>query len=187
MLSEGSQIFRLVNSGTPDRMLAFNKLPDDLLKGVEKSNGEGLPRYWKQYGTQYVLIYIGVNKDKERWSEIQSFVHQNVNKDFRVMDDLLNMAKPMAKDSKAELSLEPEDIIEIPIVSQVRDEPETILPPVQEKALEEVIKQKPKIDVKKELLRDRLKHNCSHGGRGRLSDVGKCPRCDQIRAIKQAA
>lgn len=58
----------------------------------------------------FVLDYKEINKDKERWQEIQSFVRRAVELKFRLLDKLEDMAMPMAPDANSELKLEPEDL-----------------------------------------------------------------------------
>ena len=114
------QVFRLVKGGRVDRKLAFDKLPESLLAGIDKGSISGLPRHWKrELGVNsyeknvrpfYVLDYIFTNKDKVKWSEIVSYVRRNAPKEQRLLDNLEDMAVPMAPDSYSQMTLEPEDI-----------------------------------------------------------------------------
>lgn len=145
------QVFRLM--GMPDRVIAFDELPADLLDGLEMHDCSKLPKEWREFigisekhikikpeidpftrqlvkfppliqkAPYAYLIDWEVNHDKERWQEIESFVKRNAPKDFRLMDKLTDMAKPMAADAHAELSLEPEDIVVVPL-PKMAEEPE---------------------------------------------------------------
>lgn len=43
------QVLRLVQSGHPDKLIAFDELPERFLKNLEMRGCEGLPRHWKQF------------------------------------------------------------------------------------------------------------------------------------------
>lgn len=43
------QVFRLVETGRPDKLIAFDELPKRLLDGVDMRSPEGLPRHWKAF------------------------------------------------------------------------------------------------------------------------------------------
>ena len=43
------QVFRLVQSGHVDKVIAFDDLPKRLLEGVEMRPPDGLPRHWKAF------------------------------------------------------------------------------------------------------------------------------------------
>ena len=137
------QVFRLM--GMPDKMIAFNELPPELLVDVDMSDESRMPRHWREFigmmekqirippdkdpltGTvrQYqpivqkapftFVIDREVNKDKERWQEIESYVRRTAPKDFRLLDKLEDMALPMAADAHTELTLEPEEVKIIPL------------------------------------------------------------------------
>lgn len=137
------QVFRLMDM--PDRVIAFDELPQELLEGLEMCDCSKLPRHWRDYlgmrekhvrippdrdpltgtvrtykpivqtGPYAYLIDQEVNHDRERWQEIESYVRRNAPKDFRLLDKLKDMAKPMGKDVHSELDLEPEDVIIVPL------------------------------------------------------------------------
>lgn len=137
------QVFRLMDM--PDKVIAFNELPAYLLEGLELCDCSKLPRHWRDFigirekhvrippdrdpltgqvrtytpiiqkGPYAFLIDKELNNDKERWGEIESYVRRNAPKDFRLMDKIADMAKPMARDVHSELDLEPEDVIVIPL------------------------------------------------------------------------
>lgn len=146
------QVFRLM--GMPDKVIAFDELPEDLVKGLELLDCSALPRYWREFigmreqrikikpeldpitrqmitfpeliekAPYAYLIDWEINKDKEIWGQIQNYVKRNAPKDFRLMEKLEDMAKPMAADAHSELSLEPEDVVVIPLnkVEEAKDE-----------------------------------------------------------------
>jgi hypothetical protein len=81
------------------------------------------------------LIDKELNHDKERWQEIESYVRRNAPKDFRLLDKLADMAKPLAKDVHSELDLEPEDMLIIPLPKvEAAKEPEAATVEVAPKA-----------------------------------------------------
>jgi hypothetical protein len=146
------QVFRLVNQGSVDKVIAFDSLPTDLLKTVRTRDIAGLPRYWGRWLTEngctrpvfetgtevlpdrnlkvtqtpigtepcfYLLDYVTLNADKEKWQEISDYLRRNVDPSVRLKDRIENDARPMAKDCYSELSLDPEDIPVIKVDSNV--------------------------------------------------------------------
>lgn len=145
------QVFRLVVGGKVDKLIAFDELPEDVMRGIKIKRAYGLPRDWvkwlekigsiveyqyeiddkqelpngefkivpkkasERFPGFYLLEYKGVNADKEKWSEISSFVRRSVDPSFRLKDALEEMAIPMAADSYAPELVEYEDIPVIPI------------------------------------------------------------------------
>lgn len=119
------QVFRLIQPGVVDKVIAFDELPNDLIAGINKKEPIGLPRHWREFAPEfYLLDYIGTNNDKEKWAKIVAFVRQNVDTSFRIMDKLEDMAKPMAPNSKDAMELEPEDVTIIPLPKAKEKEPE---------------------------------------------------------------
>lgn len=140
------QVLRLM--GMPDKMIAFDELPEDLLKDLEMQDEKSLPRYWREWiGNRKRVVNIKsyvdpmtrqlikcaplveegpftwtvdweINAQKDAWSQICSYVRQNVANDFRLLDRLEDMAKPLAPNVSEQITLEPEDIIIIPIKKQ---------------------------------------------------------------------
>lgn len=127
------QVLRLVMPGIVDRMIAFNSLPQRLIKGIRRGGIEGFPRHWKDFmgvkATEinpqpfYFLEYTILNADKERWQEISNYVRAVVDKEFRLLDKLEDMAKSLAPDSYTQMTLEPEDILIIPIPAEEEKKP----------------------------------------------------------------
>lgn len=133
------QVFRLVNGGEVDRMIAFDALPERLLTNIKTKPFDGFPRFWlawaKEKGSMakfsraiadgkreivdrpctYILDYKTVNQDKEAWEAITAYVRRAVDLKVRLKDKLADMAAPLSKDSYSELSLEPEDVPVIPV------------------------------------------------------------------------
>jgi hypothetical protein len=117
------QVFRLVQPGVVDRVIAFEELPKDLVEGIQTREPAGLPRNWKEFAPKfYVLDYLSINNDIQRWEKIKSHVRRSVSPGVRLMDKLEDMAMPMAPNAKDALDLEPENVPVIPL-------------PVEEKAL----------------------------------------------------
>jgi len=142
------QIFRLM--GLPDKVIAFDELPKDLLKGFELCRAEGFPKYWKKWmGEMEIVTKIPselnpvtgqrstyepfVEKDSffylvdwtikpvvEKWKEIEAYVRSKVPADFRLTDKLEDMAKPLAPDKVSGITLEPDDVTVIPIPKEIQ-------------------------------------------------------------------
>lgn len=136
-------VFRLVNGGAVDKIIAFDTLPKRLTVGIRTKPMDGFPRFWHRWliengSTQpvsvhnpetgmrdqmeqpctYILEYKMVNADIQKWQEITNYVRKAVDLSVRLMDRIEDMAKPFAKDSTSELSLEPEEILIIPIPAE---------------------------------------------------------------------
>jgi hypothetical protein len=137
------QVFRFM--GLPDKVLAFDSLPERLCQGFEWVRADGFPRHWKEWmGKRDRIIKIPPEKDfltggvrtfdpikesdcyfflvdaflqpsLERWKEVSDWVRQHVSKDVRLMDKLEDMALPLAPDKTSSVTLEPEDVPVIPI------------------------------------------------------------------------
>lgn len=129
------QVFKLVLPGEPDRILAFDSLPKDLVQGIRRAPVEGLPRYWRKWFEStaahdfkkepkpfHMLDYVYVNQDREKWGKITEYARKMSPETFRLMDKLEDMGKPLAVNSHAEVSLEPDDVVVIPL--------KKVLPPV---------------------------------------------------------
>lgn len=146
------QVIRLM--GMPDKVIAFDELPMDLLDGLEMQDESKMPRHWRDFfgvrekitqikpyvdpmtrqvvqcepivqkGPFTWLIDWEVNHDKDRWQEISSYVRRNAPRDFRLLDKLEDMAKPFANDAHSEITLEPEAVLIIPLPKNVEKEPE---------------------------------------------------------------
>lgn len=140
------QMIRLV--GMPDKVIAFDELPADLLKDLDMQNEKALPRYWREYiGVRKRVIEIKSyvdpmtrqlikcdplieegpfswvvdwenNNHREAWSRIVAYVRANVDKEFRLLDRIEDMAKPLAPNVSEQITLEPEDVIVIPLTKE---------------------------------------------------------------------
>ena len=133
------QVVRLVKPGETDRVIAFDSLPDDLVRPLKRGPIEGFPKYWSRWFEAevkhdfrkepkpfYILDYIFVNKDKEAWGKIQEYCRKMTPDSFRLMDKLELMGKHLAPDPHSELTLDPDDIPIIPLhkVEIVESKPE---------------------------------------------------------------
>lgn len=156
------QVFRLMDM--PDRVIAFDELPEDLLVGLEMCDCSKLPKDWREFIgirekttrippdrdplTGQIRTYVPItqkapyaylidrelNNDKERWQEIESYVRRNAPREFRLLDKIADMAKPMARDAHSELDLEADQVLVIPIMKAEAETPQqatvTIAPPL---------------------------------------------------------
>jgi hypothetical protein len=165
------QIVRLVFVGVPDRYIAFNSLPEKYFAGVEKASTASMPKEWREDSKEhYVFFPDDINKDKDRWSEIDGFVRRVVDPSFRLKDKLAEMAIPAAKDCQAGFELEIEQVPVIPIPLQHQEK--LSLPKIAKVKAEEPTTEK-------------AEHSCKSKGKGgRYAPEGECQRCDQIRAEK---
>lgn len=137
------QVFRLM--GMPDKVIAFNDLPERLLEGFEMCSADGFPRHWKEWmGKQKKVTRIPPEKDLltgqvrrfepiieedaffylvdwhlgpvvERWAAVCDFVRAHVDKETRLKDKIDDMAVPLAGNKSDSVTLEPEDVPVIPI------------------------------------------------------------------------
>lgn len=144
------QIFKIVVMGTVDRFLAFDELPEDLLKGITVTQPNGFPRAFKRfvdeeaYGKLYTLEIYDKNQDKETWKKVTDFVTRAVDVKVRLADRIEDMAKPCAKDCTAQIDIEPEDIqvIPIPFALQEKIKVETVATPRKEEGSQDAPKKK---------------------------------------------
>jgi len=138
------QVFKLVLPPEPDRIIAFNSLPKDLVRGLRRGPVDGLGRYWKQWFERelkhdfekepkpfYILDYKFVNKDKEAWGKITEFVRRMTPDNIRLMDKMEEMGRPLAVNASADVTLEPDDVPVIPLKK-------VSLPPLTQKEKEKV-------------------------------------------------
>ena len=125
----------------PDKVLAFDELPDKFLVGLDMIKAEGFPRHWKDWmGKSKKIMRIPPDKNpltgevrtykpieeedyffytvdwniraqEDRWKEITDYVRLNAPEDLRLPEDLIDLAKPLAQDKLAAIDLEPEDVV----------------------------------------------------------------------------
>lgn len=137
------QCFRFM--GMPDKVLAFDELPEDLVRGFEMCKAEGFPKYWKNWlgkkkvtisipselnpvtgqrtkyepiveeDSYFYLVDSNVKPVMEKWKEIEDYVRRVVPTEFRLTDKLEDMAKPLAPNKTEGINLEPDDVVVIPI------------------------------------------------------------------------
>lgn len=148
----GLQVFRLVDPGRVDRVIAFDKLPEDILHGVRRGPAHGFARHWHKFlGSDpkdknarpfYILDFKMLNADIEKWQEISQYVRRSTEREVRLLDKLEDMAKPFAPDAYSPVDLEPEDIVVIPLIAegddQAPDEPQV----KEEKSLNKKVNEK---------------------------------------------
>lgn len=137
------QVFRLVDPGRVDRVIAFDSLPEIMVSSIKRGTANGLPSNWLGYlgvkkGTNaepfYLLDFRTTNREKEKWQEITNYVRRSTDRKFRLMDNLYDMAKPMASDSHSQLELDPEDVLVIPILKEeeiIEEEVEAVIEKVE--------------------------------------------------------
>lgn len=151
------QVFRLW--GAPDSVIGFNELPERLVEGLEMIRADGFPRHWKEFlGKRKRYIQIPPEKDLltgnvrrfapieeedsyffgidgmiqpqvEKWQEICDYVRQHVPKDFRLLERIEDMAKPLAPDKLQGISLEPEDV---PVIPLPKEETNSVVPQIKQ-------------------------------------------------------
>lgn len=151
------QVFRLM--GMPDKVLAFNDLPDRLLVGLDMTKADGFPRHWKEWMGKrkrvtriipetnlltgevrtyapieeedyfFYLVDWHVRVQEDRWNEIKEFTKKYAPQDMRLPDKLEDLAKPLAKDKLEAVSLDPEDVVVIPILEEFQEKKPALLAP----------------------------------------------------------
>ena len=137
------QVFRLM--GLPDKIIAFDELPEDLVKGFELIRADGFPKYWKNWMGEMEIVHkipselnpvTGVRKTfepfiekdsyfylvdwnikpvAEKWKKIEEYVRQKVSPDVRLTDKLEDMAKALAPDKTSGITLEPDEVFIVPL------------------------------------------------------------------------
>lgn len=138
-------VFRLMD--LPDKIIAFDSLPQQLLNGFELCRADGFPRHWKDWmGKIKRAINIPAEKDhltgqvrkyppiyeedsffylvdwnlkpvEEKWKEVCDYVRTHVSKDVRLKDKLEDMALPLASNKMEGITLEPEDVLVIKVLN----------------------------------------------------------------------
>lgn len=137
------QVFRLM--GMPDKVLAFEELPERFLAGLDMTRADGFPRHWKEWMGKrkritrippernpltgevrtyqpiveedhfFYLVDWNIRVQEDRWKEITDYVRLHAPQDMRIPEKLDDMAKPLAKDKLESVSLEPEEVVVIQI------------------------------------------------------------------------
>lgn len=141
------QCFRLM--GMPDKVIAFDSLPETMMEGFELCRADGFPRHWKQWlGVKEKITKIPPEKDfltgqvrkfdpivendsffylvdwtnnpvMERWRDVCDYVRSHVAKETRLKDNLDDMALPLAPDKTSGVTLEPEEVVVIKIIPEL--------------------------------------------------------------------
>ena len=129
----------------PDKVIAFDELPEDLVKGFELCRADGFPRHWKQWlgkktkvtqapperdaltgqvrrfdpiieeDSFFYLVDWTLGPVVEKWKMVCDYVRQNVSKDVRLSEKIDDMALPLAPNKTDGVTLEPEDVVIIPL------------------------------------------------------------------------
>lgn len=63
----------------------------------------------------FIMEYVDINADKQKWREISEYIRQNVSTEVRLKEKLEDMALALAPNPTSELTAEPEDIPVIPV------------------------------------------------------------------------
>jgi hypothetical protein len=116
------QVVHLVTPGKVDKVLAFDELPGEFLKGIESCSAKdsGFPRHsWDYAKMHYYLYYTFLNDHIKAWSLISHYVRTNVDKTFRLMDKLEQMAVPVAPNANQSATVEIEQVPVIPLLKAV--------------------------------------------------------------------
>lgn len=154
------QCFRLM--GLPDKVIAFDELPERLVQPFELITADGFPRHWKHWlGKKKRIIRVPNEKDPwtgqvrsfqpiieedhyfylvdsmrqpsmDAWVEIQNYVKSHVDKDVRLKDNLADMAVPLAPNKTDGVMLEPEDVPVIPLPKEKNIEEGNENPPMDQ-------------------------------------------------------
>lgn len=160
------QVFRLMNM--PDRVIAFDELPARLLQGFEMCKADGFPRHWKAWmgsvekvtkvppekdpltgnlrrfdpivetDSYFYLVDWTIKPVTEKWQEVVDFVRQHVSKDFRMPEKFEDLAKPLAANKTDGVTLEPEDVVVVPIPVLFQEKSAASVAPVAKEVTKEV-------------------------------------------------
>lgn len=164
------QVFRLM--GMPDKVIAFDELPERFLQGFELCKAEGFPRHWKEWlGKSKNVIKVPPEMDVftkqvrkfdpiveedcffylvdwnlgpvvQRWQDICDFVRRVVPKDFRLAEKIDSMALPLASNKTDSVTLEPEDVVVIPIPLEFQEKKDNIVSKPEVDKLKEELESK---------------------------------------------
>ncbi len=87
----------------------------------------------------YILEYVDINADKEKWNQICEYLRVNLGPDVRIKEKIEDMALRLAKDSTSSIDVEPEDIPVIPVPRETLKEssPDEIVKPGETIIVEE--------------------------------------------------
>lgn len=131
-------VFRLMDM--PDRVIAFENLPESMVTGFEMCRADGFPRHWKEWlGKRERKILVPSERDQftggirkfdpivendfffylvdytlrpieEKWKDVCAYVKQNVSPEIRLKEVIDDMAIPLASNKTDGVSIEPEDV-----------------------------------------------------------------------------
>jgi len=157
------QVFRMMD--LPDKVIAFDSLPERFLKGFELCRADGFPRHWKEWmgkidfdikippekdfltgqvryfepikerDSFFYLVDPNINQSNDNWKEICEFVKRVVPPEVKLREKIEDMMLPLAQNKTDSVTLEPEEVVVIPIPIEF-----------QEKGEKKIIEEKPKGD-----------------------------------------
>lgn len=140
------QCFRLMN--LPDRVIAFDELPEELVRSFEMCRADGFPRHWKEWlgkkkkitpippekdfltgqvrrfdpiveeDSFFYLVDWNIQPQVEKWQEVCDYIRSHVDRETRLMEKITDMAVKLAPNKTDGVSLEPEDV---PVIKIIRD------------------------------------------------------------------
>ena len=202
------QAFRLM--GMPDKIIAFDELPENLVTGFEMREPIGPAfRSWREWlgkkkrvtkisperdpftqqmrifqpivemGNYFYIMDETLNADRERWEAICDYVRRNAPTDFRLKDKIEDMAIPLAPDVRSDVTIEPEEIVIIPLPKLAKEETDA---PTDETG-KSFSKENPANSVLSDKEIKLIAHvkNCVSFGRASKYTEG-CPKCDILKA-----
>ncbi len=141
------KVFRFM--GMPDKVLAFDNLPDGYSNAFEFCRADGFPRHWKEWmgkiqkktnippekdlmtgqvrrfepiieeDSFFYLVDFNLKQNEEKWQETCDYIRRTVDKEVRLMDKIEDMAKPLGRDKSDSVSLEPEEVTVIKLPSDI--------------------------------------------------------------------
>lgn len=71
------QVFRLVDGGFVDKMIAFDSLPDRLIKGIRTRDIAGMPRYWAKWLIENGSVRDSFKTETEELPDRKLRVHKS--------------------------------------------------------------------------------------------------------------
>lgn len=140
------QVFRLMN--LPDRVIAFDELPERLVQGFEMCRADGFPRHWKDWMGKktkvtpippekdlltgqvrrfepiveedyfFYMVDWNINPIVEKWQEVCEYVRTHVDKDTVLKEKITDMALRFGPDKASGIELDPE---EVPVIKIIKD------------------------------------------------------------------
>lgn len=207
------QVLRLM--GMPDRVIAFDSLPEDLVQGLEMRAAAGTAfRPWRDWMGKkkrvtkisperdpftnqirvfepiveedyyFYIVDETLNHDMEKWEAISDYVRRNAPKDFRLKDRIEDMALPLAPDVRSDVTLEPEQVVVIPLPKPEKPETAQIVSPTgQPFSKANPATRTLSDDDVKAMAHDK---ECKTLGRGARYSDG-CAKCEALKLKREVA